>query len=78
MQDIATKKLAEDPNMAGVVMTITDARVVLTGTVNSAATKAKAEQLVKACSRREISRQSDCRFGLVNRSSQGIRLPWMQ
>jgi hyperosmotically inducible periplasmic protein len=48
MQDIATKKLAEDSNMAGVVMTITDARVVLTGTVNSAATKAKAEQLVKA------------------------------
>ena len=48
MQDIATKKLAEDSNMAGVVMTITDARAVLTGTVNSAATKAKAEQLVKA------------------------------
>jgi hypothetical protein len=48
MQEIATKKLAEDSNMAGVVMTITDARVVLTGTVNSAATKAKAEQLVKA------------------------------
>jgi hypothetical protein len=48
MQDIATKRLAEDSNMAGVVMTIMDARVVLTGTVNSAATKAKAEQLVKA------------------------------
>jgi hypothetical protein len=48
MQDIATKKLAEDLNMAGVVMTITDARAVLTGTVNSAATKAKAEQMVKA------------------------------
>jgi len=48
MQDIATKRLAEDSNMAGVVMTITDARVVLTGTVNSAATKAKAEQIVKA------------------------------
>jgi len=47
MQDIATKKLAEDLNMAGVVMTITDARAVLTGTVNSAATKAKAEQMVK-------------------------------
>ncbi len=47
MQDIATKKLAEDPNMTGVVMTITEARVVLTGTVNSAATKAKAEQVVK-------------------------------
>jgi hyperosmotically inducible periplasmic protein len=48
MQDIATKSLAEDSNMAGVVMTITDARVVLTGTVNSAATKAKAELIVKA------------------------------
>ena len=48
MQDIATKRLAEDLNMTGVVMTITDARAVLTGTVNSAATKAKAEQLVKA------------------------------
>jgi hyperosmotically inducible periplasmic protein len=48
MQEIATKRLAEDSNMAGVVMTITDARVVLTGTVNSAATKAKAEQIVKA------------------------------
>ena len=48
MQDIATKRLTEDPDMAGVVMTITDARAVLTGTVNSAATKAKAEQIVKA------------------------------
>jgi hyperosmotically inducible protein len=48
MQDIAAKRLAEDLNMAGVVMTITDARAVLTGTVNSAATKAKAEQIVKA------------------------------
>src|SRR4029078_4037861 len=47
MQDIATQSLAEDLNMTGVVMTITDARAVLTGTVNSAATKAKAEQLVK-------------------------------
>lgn len=48
MQDIATRKLAEDPNMAGVVMTVTDARAVLTGTVSTAATKAKAEQIVKA------------------------------
>jgi hypothetical protein len=47
MQDIATKRLTEDQDMAGVVMTITDARAVLTGTVNSAATKAKAEQIVK-------------------------------
>ena len=48
MQDIATKRLTEDPNMSGVIMTVTDARAVLTGTVNSAATKAKAEQMVKA------------------------------
>jgi hypothetical protein len=48
MQDIASKRLTEDPAMTGVVMTITDARAVLTGTVNSAATKAKAEQIVKA------------------------------
>jgi hypothetical protein len=48
MQDIATKKLIEDSDMAGVVMTITDARAVLTGTVNSEATKAKAELTVKS------------------------------
>lgn len=48
MQDIATKKLTEDPNMTGVVMTVIDARVVLTGTVSTATTKAKAEQIVKA------------------------------
>jgi hyperosmotically inducible periplasmic protein len=48
MQDIATRKLTEDPNMAGVVMTVTDARAVLTGTVSTAANKAKAEQIVKA------------------------------
>jgi BON domain len=47
MQDVATKRLTEDPDMLGVVMTVTDARAILTGTVNSAATKAKAEQLVK-------------------------------
>lgn len=48
MQDIATRRLTEDPDMTGVVMTVTDARAALTGTVNSAATKAKAEQIVKA------------------------------
>jgi osmotically-inducible protein OsmY len=48
MQDIATKRLNENPDMAGVVMTVNDARAVLTGTVNSAAAKAKAEQIVKA------------------------------
>jgi hypothetical protein len=48
MQDIATKRLAEEPGMAGVVMTVTDAQAVLTGTVSTAANKAKAEQIVKA------------------------------
>lgn len=48
MQDVATKRLTEDSDMAGVILTITDARAVLTGTVNSEATKAKVEQIVKA------------------------------
>lgn len=48
MQDIATRRLAEEPGMAGVVMTVTDAQAVLTGTVSTAANKAKAEQMVKA------------------------------
>lgn len=48
MQDIATRKLTEDSNMTEVIMTVTDARVVLTGTVSTAATKAKAELIVKA------------------------------
>ncbi len=48
MQDIATKRLTANQDMSGVIMTITDARAVLTGTVNSAAAKAKAEQIVKA------------------------------
>lgn len=48
MQDIATKRLSGDPDMAAVVININDARAVLTGSVSSAAAKAKAEQLVKA------------------------------
>jgi hypothetical protein len=48
MQDIATKRLTQDADMAAVVISINDARAVLTGTVSSAAAKAKAEQLVKA------------------------------
>jgi cell division protein FtsX len=48
MQDIATRRLTEEPGMAGVVITVTDAQAVLTGTVSSAANKAKAEQIVKA------------------------------
>jgi hypothetical protein len=48
MQDIATRRLTEEPDMAAVVISINDARAVLTGAVSSATTKAKAEQLVKA------------------------------
>jgi hypothetical protein len=48
MQDIATKRLAQESDMAAVVISINDARAVLTGTVSSAAARAKAEQLVKA------------------------------
>jgi len=48
MQDIATKRLIEEPAMAAVLITINDARAVLTGTVSSAAAKVKAEQLVKS------------------------------
>ncbi len=48
MQEIATKRLTEEPGMAGVVMTVTDAQAVLTGNVSTAANRAKAEQIVKA------------------------------
>jgi BON domain len=48
MQDIATKRLVDEPTTAGVLITINDARAVLTGTVSSPAAKVKAEQLVKS------------------------------
>jgi|SRR4030095_13108936 hypothetical protein len=48
MQELATRKLAEETDMKAVFITVTDARAVLTGTANSAATRARAEQLVKA------------------------------
>ena len=48
MQEVATKRLGEEMDMTAVSITITDAHAVLTGTVNSEATKAKAEQIVKA------------------------------
>jgi hypothetical protein len=48
MQDAATKRLAENVDMTGVVVTVIDGRAVLTGTVNSEAAKAKAEHLVKS------------------------------
>lgn len=48
MQDIATKKLGANADMVAVSVSVNDSRAVLTGSVNSAAAKAKAEQLVKA------------------------------
>jgi hypothetical protein len=47
MQDVATKRLGEERDLNAVLITITDARAFLTGTVNSTATRAKAERLVK-------------------------------
>lgn len=47
MQDSATRKLTEDPEMGSISITVTAARAVLTGTANSEATKARAENLVK-------------------------------
>jgi uncharacterized membrane protein YeaQ/YmgE (transglycosylase-associated protein family) len=48
MQEVATTRLNDEPDMTTVSITISRARAVLTGTVNSEATKAKAEQIVKA------------------------------
>ena len=48
MQEVATRRLSDEPDMTAVSLTISAARAVLTGTVNSEATKAKAEQIVKA------------------------------
>src|ERR1051326_4896843 len=48
MQEVATKRLGEETDMKTVSITITDSQAVLTGTVYSAAIKAKAEQIVKA------------------------------
>jgi uncharacterized membrane protein YeaQ/YmgE (transglycosylase-associated protein family) len=48
MQEVATSRLDDEPDMTTVSITISGARAVLTGTVNSEATKAKAEQIVKA------------------------------
>jgi hypothetical protein len=47
MQQVAAEKLSEDLDLASVCVTVSDARGVLTGTVNSAAAKAKAEKLVR-------------------------------
>lgn len=48
MQEVASKRLNDDANMLAVSITINEARAVLTGTVDSATTKAKAEEIVKA------------------------------
>jgi hypothetical protein len=48
MQQVAEEKLSEDLDLASVCVTVSDARGVLTGTVNSAAAKAKAEKLVRS------------------------------
>lgn len=47
MQDVATRLLSDDPDMTAVSITISEARAVLSGTVNSTALKVKAERLVK-------------------------------
>lgn len=48
MQEVATKRLGEDMAMNEVSITITDARATLTGTVYSAVTRTKAEEIVRA------------------------------
>jgi hypothetical protein len=48
MQEVAAKRLTEEPDMGSVTLTISDSQAVLTGSVNSAAIRAKAERLVKA------------------------------
>ena len=48
MQEVATKRLTEEPGMTSVSISISDAQAILTGSVTSAATKAKAERLVRA------------------------------
>ena len=48
MQEVATGRLNDEPDMTTVSVAINGARAVLTGTANSDAAKAKAEQIVKA------------------------------
>jgi hypothetical protein len=48
MQEVASKRLTEEPGMASVSISISAAQAVLIGSVNSAATKARAERLVRA------------------------------
>lgn len=46
MQEVATKRLNDDREMTTVSVTINEARAVLTGTVESATAKTKAQQIV--------------------------------
>jgi len=48
MQEVATKRLNDEPGMTTVSISINEARAVLTGTVNSVAAKTKAERMVLA------------------------------
>jgi hypothetical protein len=48
MQEVATKRLNDELDMTAVSIAISNGRAVLTGSVNSVATKEKAEQIVKA------------------------------
>ena len=48
MQRLAAKNLSEDSDVASVSVSISEARAVLTGNVNSSAAKAKAEKFVKS------------------------------
>ncbi len=48
MQEVATRRLSDEPDMTTVSVAINAARAVLTGTVNSEAARAKAEQIVEA------------------------------
>ena len=48
IQEVATMRLNDEPDMTTVSITISEARAGLTGSINSAATKAKTEQIVKA------------------------------
>jgi hypothetical protein len=48
MQEVATKRLNDELDMTAVSIAISNGRAVLTGSVNSLVTKAKAEQIVKA------------------------------
>ncbi|HEY6244197.1 MAG TPA: BON domain-containing protein [Pyrinomonadaceae bacterium] len=48
MQEVATKRLNDELEMNAVSIAINNSRAVLTGSDNSVANKAKAEQIVKA------------------------------